>query len=76
MLEVLADERRRSGEPGLFDHQHDFGGLDDGGDLLAHLNIHLFHALPSNDAFDQIFTDSNAYPRCDDADVHGFNRPS
>ena len=62
--------------PDLVDHQHDFSGLDDGGDLLAHLDIHLFHALSSDDAFDQVFTDSNAYPCRDDADVHGFNCPS
>ena len=62
-------------DPDLFDHQHDFGGFDDGGDLLADLDIHLFHALSSDDAFDQVLTDSNAYPCCDDAEVHGFNRP-
>jgi hypothetical protein len=62
--------------PDLFDHQHNFSGLDDGGDLLAHLDIHLFHALSSDDAFDQIITHANAYLCCDDAEAHRFNRPS
>jgi hypothetical protein len=62
--------------PELFDHQHYFGGLDDGGDFPAHFDIQLFYALSSDDAFDQVITDSNAYLCCDDPEVYCFNRAS
>jgi hypothetical protein len=62
--------------PELFDHQHYFGGLDDGGDFQAHFNIQLLHALSSDDAFDQVITNSNAYFCSDYSEVHSFNRAS
>jgi hypothetical protein len=62
--------------PDLFDHQHDFGGLDNGGDLLTDFDIQLFHALSSDNAFDQVVTDSNANLCGDDTEAHRFNRPS
>jgi hypothetical protein len=62
--------------PELFDHEHYFGGFDDRSDFPAHFNIQLFHALSSDDAFDQVISDSNAYFCGDYAEVHSFNRAS
>jgi hypothetical protein len=34
--------------------QHDFGGLDDGGDGVANLEVHFFDAAAGDDAFDHV----------------------
>jgi putative acetyltransferase len=40
----------------LVDHEHDFGRLDDGGNLVSHLDAEFLYALPGDNALDEIFT--------------------
>jgi putative acetyltransferase len=45
----------------LVDHEHDFGGLDDCGDLVSHLDAEILYALPGDDALDEIFTHADRH---------------
>jgi hypothetical protein len=60
----------------LVDHQHHFGGLDDGSDFAPHLDVEFLDTLLCDDAFDQVFTYSNAHFCGDYAEVDRFDRAS
>jgi hypothetical protein len=60
----------------LVDHQHHFGGLDDDGDFVPHFNVEFFDTLFCDDAFDQVFTYSNAHFCRDYAEVYRFDGAS
>jgi len=60
----------------LVDHEHHFGGLDDGCDFAPHLNVEFLDTLLCDDAFDQVLTNSNAHFCRDYAYVHRFDRTS
>lgn len=39
--------------------EHHFGGLDDGGDFVSHLQFHFIRAAPGDHAFYYIVTDTD-----------------
>jgi putative acetyltransferase len=45
----------------LVDHEHDFGRLDDCGDVVSYLDAEILYALPGNDALDKIFTHADRH---------------
>jgi molybdate transport system substrate-binding protein len=50
---------RKAGSGPLVLLEHDFRGLDDGGDRVPYFEIHLFGALARNDTVDQILANSD-----------------
>jgi putative acetyltransferase len=45
----------------LVDHEHDFGRLDDCGDLVSYLDAEILYTLPGDDALDKIFTHADRH---------------
>jgi hypothetical protein len=60
----------------LVDHQHNFGGFDDGGNFGPNRNLQLLNTLPSDNGFDQIAADANTHLCCYYSEVDRLNNAS
>jgi putative acetyltransferase len=56
----------------LVDHEHDFGRLDDCGDVVSNLDAEILYALPGDDAFDEIFTHADRHFGCNYSKNNGL----
>jgi hypothetical protein len=56
----------------LVDHQHDFCGLYDGCDLISHLDVKVYYALPGDDTLDEVFPHAHTHLRRDHSKINRF----